>query len=285
MTQHNPPVRLAFEQYLRENFREDAGTIESYLRGMDLLRLMIQQEAGGFGDCADIWSVNSISRIHQLLLKVKEEQTLKAESFWFLEGKKSYLQNGFIKAALGHYRHFLLENQHQEVLLNLFRTHQGDPDELADQLNREADLPDFLENEFEGKEAIKERKVRINQKGFRRIILEIYQNRCCITGLDIPRINIASHIIPLADNKKTRMDPRNGLCLSATYDKAFDNHLITFDEDYRLVVSKEIREHYRNDHARELFGEREGQVIHLPRKLERYPLQQYLEMHRGQVAS
>jgi len=59
-----------------------------------------------------------------------------------------------------------------------------------------------------------------------------YENRCCVTGLDLPELCIASHIIRWTDNAKTRLDPRNGLCLSATYDKTYENHLITFDEYY-----------------------------------------------------
>jgi putative restriction endonuclease len=285
MKHSQPPTRDAFEKYLRENSREDTGAITSYLKGMDLLPIMIKKESEGFGDCQKIWSIQSISRIHELLEKVKEEQNRKENSVWYLEGKKSYLQKGFIKAALGHYRHFLLENQHQEHLLDLFRNHQGDPDELAALLNREPELPDFLEHELEGKEAIRETKVRINQSGFRSMILESYHHRCCITGLDLPELCIASHIIGWAERKDTRMDPRNGLCLTATYDKAFDKHLITLDEDYRLVVSREIREHYRNEHARELFEKREGEVIWMPEDADRRPLQGYLEEHRKKLVS
>jgi len=111
-----------------------------------------------------------------------------------------------------------------------------------------------------------------------------YEFRCCVTGLDLPDLCIASHIIRWTDNAKTRLDPRNGLCLSATYDKAFDKHLITFDEDYRLVVSRDIREHYRNENARELFEKREGQVIHLPVSPVHLPMREYLEVHRKKVA-
>jgi hypothetical protein len=112
-----------------------------------------------------------------------------------------------------------------------------------------------------------------------------YWRRCCITGLEIPQLCIASHIIRWADRTDTRMDPRNGLCLSATYDKAFENHLITLDEDYRLLVSPTIRDHYRNDHARELFEKREGQGIYLPNKPELRPLQQFLAEHRTKLVS
>ena len=75
------------------------------------------------------------------------------------------------------------------------------------------------------------------------------------------------------------MDPRNWLCLSATYDAAFDRHLITLDEAYRLVLSKALRDHYTSESVKEHFMRKEGMPIALP---ERYlPSQAYLEQHRG----
>ena len=61
--------------------------------------------------------------------------------------------------------------------------------------------------------------------------------------------------------------------------------LISLDEDYRLLVSPSIREHYRNDHARELFEKREGQPLLLPQNTQRRPLQKYLAVHREKLAS
>ena len=74
------------------------------------------------------------------------------------------------------------------------------------------------------------------------------------------------------------LNPENGLCLSATYDAAFDRHLISFDEHYRLVVSKEIKDHYTDAAARSYFLDREGQTMSLPVKF--LPSQLLLEKHR-----
>jgi len=68
------------------------------------------------------------------------------------------------------------------------------------------------------------------------MIVSLYGGKCCITGLDVPKLLRASHIIRWADDKENRMNPENGLCLSGTYDLAFDQHLISFDEDYRMIV-------------------------------------------------
>ena len=52
-----------------------------------------------------------------------------------------------------------------------------------------------------------------------------------------------------------------------------------------ILVSPSIRNHYRNDHARELFEKREGQPIQKPEKADQWPLQSYLEVHRNKLAS
>ena len=101
---------------------------------------------------------------------------------------------------------------------------------------------------------------------------------CCITGLYIPELNRPSHIVPWAENKSIRLDPSNGLCLSATYDLAFDRHLITLDEDYRLVVSRSVTEHYTKDVVKDYFHKREGDKIYLPKTYK--PKQEYLMKHR-----
>ena len=68
-------------------------------------------------------------------------------------------------------------------------------------------------------------------------VLAAYNERCCITGLSIPTLLVASHIIPWRHDIANRTNPRNGLLLSALHDKAFDNGLITVDDDMTVRVS------------------------------------------------
>ena len=69
---------------------------------------------------------------------------------------------------------------------------------------------------------------RIGQGRFRYDLLEMWEGRCCITGLDIDALLRASHIKPWRDsNNAERLDPYNGLLLSPGYDAAFDKGLIT----------------------------------------------------------
>lgn len=80
-------------------------------------------------------------------------------------------------------------------------------------------------------------KTRIHQTFFRQAILSSYENTCCVTGLCIEECLVASHIIPWSISEKHRTDPRNGLCLSATFDKLFDRGLITVTSCYNVEVS------------------------------------------------
>jgi putative restriction endonuclease len=57
-------------------------------------------------------------------------------------------------------------------------------------------------------------RLRVNQSFFRRRVLSAYEYRCCVTGLAVPELLVASHIVPWADDPANRLNPRNGLCLS-----------------------------------------------------------------------
>ena len=124
-------------------------------------------------------------------------------------------------------------------------------------------------------------KRRVGQNIFRAMLLEIYDAKCCITGIDIPEVLRASHIVPWAECIDTRLNPENGLCLSATYDAAFDKHLITFDEDYRLVLSPVLKEEYTSEAFKTHFLKYEGTTIVLPLMFK--PSQDYLSKHRAKL--
>ncbi|GJQ60953.1 MAG: hypothetical protein SCALA702_00060 [Melioribacteraceae bacterium] len=78
---------------------------------------------------------------------------------------------------------------------------------------------------------------RIGQGPFRRNLL-INCGVCPITGVDDSRFLIASHIKPwrISSNQE-RLDVRNGLMFTATYDKLFDTGFISFTDDKRIIVS------------------------------------------------
>lgn len=129
-----------------------------------------------------------------------------------------------------------------------------------------------------GTDRVVEARTRVGQDYFRKMVLANYDNKCCVTGLNVPQTLRASHIVAWADDKANRMNPENGLCLSATYDAAFDKHLISFDDEYRMIVSKEIKEYYTNETTKEYFENFEGKQIILPERF--LPSKQLLAKHR-----
>lgn len=124
-------------------------------------------------------------------------------------------------------------------------------------------------------------KTRRVQSFFRVAVLTSYENRCALTGLTIPELLNASHIIPWSVDEKRRADPRNGICLNALHDRAFDRGLITFDEDLRVVVSSEIGESEESAIQREYLIGIAGTLLRLPTRFQ--PEAASLEYHRKHV--
>ena len=121
---------------------------------------------------------------------------------------------------------------------------------------------------------------RVGQDFFRAAVLSAYDGQCCITGLSVPRLLVASHIIPWRVDKRNRVNPRNGLLLSALHDKAFDIGLITIDDDMTVRVSR--KHAVRNDmFFSSSIEEYHGQPIHLPTKFR--PAGEFLSYHREHV--
>ena len=279
-------LHQAFETYLYRDNKDGSGKASSYLKALEWLHKMLQIEAYGFEDALDLWSVHSVERLIALRERVLEEQKKGSGSPWVDPSiAQSYLAKGHCSAALTQLIEFLPEYEHSQKALEIFRNHQGDESSLVEKLNRlEPEIPSDAvhdPNSKDGRDRLREVKTRLGQKAFREVIMEIYQNRCALTGLGLPALNRASHIIPWAESKDTRMDPRNGISLSATYDAAFDRHLITFDEEYRLVLSPEIKERVTGEVWKTFFGAYEGQRLHLPPRYQ--PSQKYLAVHREQI--
>ena len=67
-------------------------------------------------------------------------------------------------------------------------------------------------------ETVAEAKQRIGQDFFRRLVLSNFNYSCAITGVSIPSLLIASHIIPWAKDATKRVNPSNGICLTALHD-------------------------------------------------------------------
>jgi hypothetical protein len=118
---------------------------------------------------------------------------------------------------------------------------------------------------------------RIKQDFFRRAVLASYRGRCCISGVSDARLLVASHIVPWREDKANRLNPSNGLCLSAIHDKAFDQHLFTLSDEHRIVLSDQLKAS-KDAFIHEVFWPTEGQPIELPERFA--PSPDFLARHR-----
>lgn len=143
--------------------------------------------------------------------------------------------------------------------------------------NELLDIP----KELTGETKIREVKTRVNQSFFRQIVLANYEGKCALTGIDIKEFLIASHIIPWADDEKERVNPENGICLSALYDKAFDKGFITFDDKFKVVISSRLYENVEKDYYKKYFTPIENNTLLSPKKY--MPNQKFLEYHRNKI--
>lgn len=79
------------------------------------------------------------------------------------------------------------------------------------------------------------------------LAFNLYCNfHCCVTGLTVQPLLTASHIIPWAEDTQNRLNPRNGLCLNALHDRAFDRHLMWIEDDYVIRLSPELTSAFSN---------------------------------------
>lgn len=82
---------------------------------------------------------------------------------------------------------------------------------------------------------------RVGQGKYRRRLVSRWKNKCAVTGCGELRVLIASHILPWRDaSPKQRIDVDNGLLLSPIYDGLFDRHLISFADDGKIMISKDL---------------------------------------------
>lgn len=123
-------------------------------------------------------------------------------------------------------------------------------------------------------------KVRVNQGFFRKTILASYDSTCCVTGLRVPELLVASHIIPWSKAPNRRLDPTNGLCLNALHDRAYDRHVLTVTPDHEVLVSSRIKKEFSNLEEQNFLTRFHGQKITLPRKFR--PAGEFLNQHHNE---
>lgn len=265
-----------FEDYTYFAYGHKTGTANSYINAIHILDRIFERK--------DVFNLKgrSLSEIddEHLLQQitdyvVSEEKKFKSgEDSIFKYGmdtQKSYPRGGFCSAAMKHLQRYQTFEP-QEIEANAIVGRLGNGKDVSSELLKHFDITK------EDKDQVYKAKIRIGQAYYRKMIVSLYGGKCCVTGLDVPKLLRASHIIPWAEDKENRMNPENGLCLSGTYDLAFDQHLISFDENYKMIVGNEISEHFTNSVTRDYFKKFVGKKIAMPSKF--LPSQIFMQAHR-----
>jgi predicted restriction endonuclease len=82
---------------------------------------------------------------------------------------------------------------------------------------------------------------RLGQGKFRSELEKLFGSRCAVTGISMRELLRASHVLAWEkSDDQQRLDPNNGLLLSVNLDALFDKHLITFDRQGRVRVSRKL---------------------------------------------
>jgi predicted restriction endonuclease len=93
----------------------------------------------------------------------------------------------------------------------------------------------------------------------------------------------ARHIIPWAEDIPNRLNPRNGLCLNALHDRAFDRGLMWIDDGFVIRFSPRLRS---GDPAADItlawLASFEGQPLRLPNRFSPDPT--LLRQHTRRIA-
>lgn len=257
---------------------ENSGKANSYAKAIEILDNVLKNQDVIDLHGLSLYDIRDISIFEEVLELVKEEVKKMKEGLpnifdYGLPTQTSYPLGGFCTAAITS-----LMDYAQVEGADLIVNKQINPHSISKSLIKYFDLTK------EGEDIISETKRRKGQEYFRRMILTNYGFRCALTGIDIPQLLIASHIIPWEDisHKNERLNPCNGICLSALYDKAFDKGLITISPDnYSIILSSALREYESQEYYDRHFGCIDGRQITTPDNYK--PSNDFLAYHRDHV--
>lgn len=120
---------------------------------------------------------------------------------------------------------------------------------------------------------------RLGQGAFRVLVTEAYSRRCAVTGEKTLPVLDASHIMPYAEGGPHAVN--NGLLLRKDLHTLFDRGYMTITEDYRIEVSRKIKELYNN--GREYYQMHGKRLVVLPSSKLELPSREYIKWHNENV--
>ncbi len=245
----NPLMTRHFVQYLKSKLYSRGHTCNSYKKGRHMPRNPNWNRAETLA-ALNIYLLLPFGQLHHNQPKIKELAGWigrTSNSVALKLGNLSSLDPQIVasgKSGMSNYSK-LDKEIWQELLANwdhvaLEAAAEFEKLAIENGLAPNADVADAIELIPEGKTRMASVSVRVNQARFRKAVLAGYDATCCISGLRHEKLVIASHIVPWSEDTKNRLNPQNGLCLSALHDRAYDQGLITVMPDFKVRVSKSL---------------------------------------------
>lgn len=277
-----------FIEYVKLTCSPGSNLPGSYIRALRYVNELIKTHIPEYSSLSPVWEIESLDDIEKLYAFLKAEEKRGSMSV-FAASKlpQSYFRQRYCTSALKTLGRLLAMRQREQAAIGFYNA-TDDAQKVAQGVES-LPLPKprlYLDDDVglssrEGRETLRQVKQRQNQDIFRRMVLMNYGGVCCVTGLPVKEALRASHIVGWAEDEKARMLPTNGLCLAATYDAVFDRHLISFDEDCRMVLAPSLKEYFTNEVFVRTFKDYEGRKL-LP-ALKFQPSQEFLQRHREQM--
>ena len=122
-------------------------------------------------------------------------------------------------------------------------------------------------------------RARLGQGAFRVLVTDAYQRRCAITGERTLPVLEAAHIQPYASEGPHQV--ANGLLLRSDLHILFDRGYLTVTPDYRVEVSRRIREEFQN--GREYYAHHGQELAVLPSVVTERPQADFLRWHNEKL--
>lgn len=262
---------------------ENSGKADSYARAIMILdevlpyQNVIDLQGRSLYELSDVAAIDDVLHLVNEEVKKMKNQQQNIFDDYGKPNQRSYPLKSFCSAALKSLKKYA-EYEQEVVVADRIVAQETNPQTISKKLIAYFDITK------EGEDQLSITKRRKGQDYFRRMILANYGRRCALTGISVPQLLLASHIIPWADksHKKDRLNPCNGICLSALYDKAFDKGLFTISpDDYTIQLSSALREYGTQEYFDKQFGSISGKQITMP--IEYKPNRDFLAYHRDHV--
>ena len=262
---------------------DNSGKADSYARAIMILdevlpyQNVIDLQGRSLYELSDVAAIDDVLHLVNEEVKKMKNQQQNIFDDYGKPNQRSYPLKSFCSAALKSLKKYA-EYELEVLVADRIVAQETNPQTISKKLIAYFDITK------EGEDQLSITKRRKGQDYFRRMILANYGGRCALTGISVPQLLLASHIIPWADksHKKDRLNPCNGICLSALYDKAFDKGLFTISpDDYTIQLSSALREYGTQEYFDKQFGSISGKQITMP--IEYKPNRDFLAYHRDHV--